>query len=119
MTTARWAEPIGKILADVIRDLGLSKKLSEQRAVIEWADIVGRRVAEHARAIKVDSGKLLVEVDSPVWSQELTLMKRNILREINDRIGRHAIDNVHFVLGGARAYGASGRNGKEEGDGKG
>ena len=119
MKTARWAEPIGKILADVIRDLGLGKKLSEQRAVIEWPDIVGRRVAEHARALRVDSGMLFVEVDSPVWSQELTLMKRNILREINARIGREAIDNVHFVLGGARPYGASGRNRKEEGDGQG
>jgi len=115
----RWAEPIGKILTDVIRDLGLSKKLSEQRAVIEWADIVGRRVAEHARAVRVDGGLLFVEVDSSVWSQELTLMKRNILREINARIGRKAIDNVHFVLGGARPYGASGRNRKEEGHGEG
>ena len=115
----KWAEPIGKILADVIGDLGLSKKLSEQRAVVEWGDIVGRRVAEHARALRVDSGRLFVEVDSPVWSQELTLMKREILRQINDRIGREAIDNIHFVLGGARGHGASGRNSKEEGDGEG
>jgi len=114
----KWAEPIGKILADVLRDLGLSKKLSEQRAVVEWNDIVGRRVAEHARALRVDNGRLFVEVDSSVWSQELTLMKRNILRQINDRIGRKAIDNIHFVLGGARPYGASGRNSKEEGDGE-
>ncbi len=114
----KWAEPIGKILADVLRDLGLSKKLSEQRAVVEWSDIVGRRVAEHARALRVDNGRLFVEVDSPVWSQELTLMKRNILRQINDRIGRKVIDNIHFVLGGARPYGASGRNSREEGDGE-
>lgn len=114
----KWAEPIGKILTDVLRDLGLSKKLSEQRAVVEWNDIVGRKVAEHARALRVDNGRLFVEVDSSVWSQELTLMKRNILRQINDRIGRKAIDNIHFVLGGARPYGASGRNSKEEGDGE-
>ncbi len=67
----RLAEPIGKILADVIRDLGLCEKLSEQRAVDEWADIVGRKVAEHARALRVDGGRLFVEVDSSVWSQEL------------------------------------------------
>ena len=115
----RWAEPIGKILADVVRDLGLSKKLTEQRAVIEWADIVGRKLARHARALRVDNGKLFVEVDSSVWSQELTLMKRDILRQINDRIGHRAIDNIHYVLGGARPYGASGRNDEEEGDGEG
>ncbi len=114
----KWAEPIGKILTDVLRDLGLSKKLSEQRAVVEWSDIVGRRVAEHARALRVDNGRLFVEVDSSVWSQELTLMKRTILRQINDQIGRKAIDNIHFVLGGARPHGASGRNSKEEGDGE-
>jgi predicted nucleic acid-binding Zn ribbon protein len=114
----KWAEPIGKILTDVLRDLGLSKKLSEQRAVVEWSDIVGRRVAEHARALRVDNGRLFVEVDSSVWSQELTLMKRSILRQINDRIGRKTIDNIHFVLGGARPHGASGRNSKEEGDGE-
>jgi predicted nucleic acid-binding Zn ribbon protein len=114
----RWAQPIGQILADVVRDLGLAKKMSEQRAVVEWPDIVGRRVAEHSRALRVDGGRLLVEVDSSVWSQELTLMKRKILGRINDRIGRQAIDNVHFVLGGATPYGASSRNSREE-DGKG
>ncbi len=114
----KWAQPIGKILESVVRDLGLAKKLSEQRAVIEWPDVVGRRIAEHARAMRVDEGRLFVEVDSPVWSQELTLMRREILRQLNDRIGRKTVDNVHFVLGGARPHGASGRNGKEEGDGQ-
>ena len=114
----KWAQPIGEILKSVVRDLGLAQKSSEQRAVIEWPDVVGHRIAEHARAMRVDEGRLFVEVDSPVWSQELTLMRREILRQLNDRIGRKAINNVHFVLGGARPYGASGRNGKEEGDGQ-
>ena len=115
----RRVEPIGKILSDVVRNLGIAKKLSEQRAVVEWPEIVGREVAGHARAIRVEGGKLFVEVDSSVWSQELSFMKRNILREINDRIGRKAVDNIHFVLGGATTHGASGRNvGKEEGDGR-
>lgn len=115
----RCAQPIGQILADVIRDLGLAKKMSEQRAVVEWPDIVGRRVAEHSRALRVDGGRLFVQVDSSVWSQELTLMKRTILRRVNDRVGRQAIDNVHFVLGGATPYGASSRNDRDDEDGKG
>lgn len=112
------AQPIGKILADLIRDLGLSKKLNEQKAVVEWEAVVGRDIAEHSRAIKVDGGRLVVEVDSPVWSQELTLMKRDIMRRLNDRAGNRAIDNIHFVLGGATTHGASGRNRREEGHGE-
>ena len=100
-------QPIGRILADVIKSLGLAKKLNEQRAVVDWPEIVGRRIAEHSRATRVDGRRLFVEVDSSVWAQELTLMKRTILREINDRVGNGTIENVHFVIGGASRYGAS------------
>lgn len=106
----RRVEPIGKVLGELIRGLGFEKKLHEQRAVVEWGDIVGRRVAEHARALRVDRGRLLVEVDSPVWAQELSLMRRTILREVNGRIGREAIETIHFVLGRTSPHGASGRD---------
>lgn len=109
-----WAEPIGKVLAEVIANLGLTKKLREQRAVVDWADAVGEKVAQHSRAIRVDRGRLLVEVDSPVWAQELTLMKRRILREVNARAGDGVIDNIHFVLGGASKHGASGTDGGKD-----
>lgn len=92
----RNAEPLGKVLECVLRDLGLSKKLSEQRAVTEWPAVVGERVAEHARAVRVDGGRLFVEVDSPVWAQELSLMKPKILAQVNALIGSDAIGNVLF-----------------------
>jgi len=115
-----WAEPIGKVLEEVIANLGLAKKLSEQRAVVDWADVVGEKVARHSRAIRVDRGRLFVEVDSSVWAQELSLMKRRILREISKRAGDGVIDNVHFVLGGAVTHGASGTDsGKDKSNGQG
>ena len=110
----RRVQPIAKVLAEVIRDLGLAKKLSQQRAVVDWAGVVGEKVAEHSRAVRVDGRRLFVEVDSSVWAQELTLMKRTILRELNARIGDEVIENVHFVLGGATAHGASGSDGRED-----
>ena len=110
----RRAQPIAEVLAEVIRDLGLAKKLSEQRAVVDWAAVVGQKVAGHSRAVRVDGSRLFVEVDSSVWAQELTLMKRTILRELNARIGKDVIENVHFVLGGATTHGGSDHDGREE-----
>lgn len=110
----RRVEPIGKILGELIRGLGFEKKLKEQRAVVEWSNIVGDRVAAHAQAVRVDRGRLLVEVDSSVWAQELSLMRRKILREVNERIGREAIETIHFVLGRTSPHGASSRNGSEK-----
>ena len=110
------ALPISEILASVFRDLGLTKKLSRQRAVVDWADVVGARVASHSRALRMEGGLLFVGVDSSVWAQELSLMKRRILRELNGRIGEDVIEDVHFVLGGADHYGASGVGGTEAED---
>ncbi|MBD3349537.1 MAG: DUF721 domain-containing protein [Candidatus Eisenbacteria bacterium] len=107
-------ETIGNVLEQVIADLGLGKKLREQRAVVDWGEIVGEKVAVHSRAIRVEGRKLFVEVDSSVWAQELTLMKRRILRQVNARAGDRVIDNVHFVLGGASRDGASGDNDRED-----
>jgi predicted nucleic acid-binding Zn ribbon protein len=110
----RRVEPIGKILRQVVRDLGLGRKLSEQRAVIEWADVVGEKVAAHSRATRVDAGRLFVEVDSSVWAQELSLMRRRILREMNERIGKGVIETVHFVLGGTTVHGAPSPRSRED-----
>jgi len=100
-------ESIGEILHQVVRGLGVGKKLNEQRAVVEWPEVVGDRVAAHSRATRVDGGRLFVEVDSSVWAQELSLMRRRILEELNNRIGTGVIDTVHFVLGGTTADGSS------------
>jgi predicted nucleic acid-binding Zn ribbon protein len=110
----RRAQPIGQILAGVVKSLGLAKRLDEQRAIVEWRDIVGGRIAEHARATRVTGGRLFVEVDSSVWAQELSLMRRTIVREINGRVGREAIQHVHFFLGGASVDGASCHSDEED-----
>jgi predicted nucleic acid-binding Zn ribbon protein len=107
-------ESIGKVLQQVIADLGLEKRLREQRAVVDWKEIVGEKVASHSRAIRVDRGRLFVEVDSSVWAQELSLMKRRILRQVNVKAGERVIDNVHFVLGGASRNGASCNDGGKD-----
>jgi predicted nucleic acid-binding Zn ribbon protein len=107
-------ESIGNVLSQVVRDLGLGKKLNEQRAVVEWSDVVGARVAEHSRAMRVDAGRLFIEVDSSVWAQELSLMRHSILREMDARIGKGVIETVHFVLGGTTAHGASSPRSRED-----
>jgi predicted nucleic acid-binding Zn ribbon protein len=71
-------------------------------------------VAEHSRAKRVDAGRLFVEVDSSVWAQELSLMRTRILHEMDARFGKGVIENVHFMLGGTTAHGASSSRSRED-----
>jgi predicted nucleic acid-binding Zn ribbon protein len=108
------AEPIQRIVSQVISSLGLGRKLDEHRAVVEWADVVGERVAAHSRATRVDRGRLFVEVDSSVWAQELSLMRQRIVAQLNERVGKGVIETLHFVLGGTTADGASCSRSRED-----
>jgi predicted nucleic acid-binding Zn ribbon protein len=112
----RGVTPIGRVLKDVIDDLGIAAKLSEHRAVIDWPEIVGAKIASHSRALRVEQGRLLVEVGSSVWAQELSLMRTTIIGKVNARLGRSAVESVHFVVGGKTPHGPSGRNGHEDGN---
>ncbi len=44
-----------------------------------WADAVGEVVADHARPIKLDGGRLLVEVDEPGWATQLRFLERDVI----------------------------------------
>jgi predicted nucleic acid-binding Zn ribbon protein len=111
----RGVEPIGKVLRAVIEELGVAGRLAEQRAVMEWPDVVGAKVAENSRAVRIERGQLLIEVGSSVWAQELSLMRREILRKMNDRLGGRTVKSLHFVVGGKGLDDPSGSDGREDG----
>ena len=44
-----------------------------------WVDAVGQGVADHARPVKLDGGRLLVEVDEPGWATQLRFLERDVI----------------------------------------
>src|SRR5262245_25686116 len=76
-------EPVGALLAGVLRRLGLDRRLAEWRAVEAWPQVVGPAVAAQARAVAVRDGVLFVDVASNVWMQELGLLRENIAERLN------------------------------------
>ena len=75
------AQSIGNVFAELFRDLGISKAIEQNKAVVEWPEIVGERVAEVSQAEKIEKGVLFVRVESPVWRNELSFMKQNLIGE--------------------------------------
>ena len=64
-----------------------------------WTEAVGKEVAEHTRP-KAFRGTLLhVTVDSSVWMHHLTLMKGEILRGINEKLGEEVLSDLRFSIG--------------------
>ena len=76
-------------LIDIIRKIQkkhpkFSTCVSEATALANWERMVGKIIAQHARAIRIKEKTLWVEVDHPAWKAELTFRKANLLEKLNE-----------------------------------
>ncbi len=68
-----------------------------------WNDAVGAAIARRAEPMRLRGRTLVVAVSSAPWMQELTLLKRNIVTALNERLPRPLVDDLHLVLTEGRA----------------
>jgi hypothetical protein len=63
-----------------------------------WAEVVGAPIARRAEPMRLRGRTLIVAVSSAPWMQELTLLKRSIVTQLNARLQRPLVDDLFFVL---------------------
>ena len=74
-----------------------------------WSEAVGAPIARRAEPVRLRGRTLIVAVSSAPWMQELTLLKRTIVAELNTRLARPLVDDLFFVLTEGRVAPASTR----------
>jgi predicted nucleic acid-binding Zn ribbon protein len=52
-----------------------------------WSELVGDTVAQHASPIKLESGRLLVEVDEPAWATQMRFLESEIIKKLSASTG--------------------------------
>ena len=87
----------GSIVPRLLRDLGLEQGLLGFRAIQEWPDVVGERIARRTRAVSFENGVLRVEVEGSAWRFELGFLERRLLLELERRLGARAVRKLQFV----------------------
>ena len=90
-------QSISGVLPTLLRELGLESGIMGWRAVREWPDAVGPQVARRARAVSFQDGTLVVEVEGSAWLQELSILKRELVRQLNRRLGAHPVRDIRFM----------------------
>lgn len=93
---------VGDLVGQVLGDLGLDGVALAHRIGAQWPEVVGPQVAEHCRPLGIRGGVLELEVDSPVWSQQLQLRKTELLARLVEHFGDQAPRELRFQVGYAR-----------------
>ena len=94
------AAALDKLIPQVMKGLGLEKRLYESQVFFQWAHIVGTDIASHAHPVSLKKGLLIIAVDHPIWLQELSRYhKPMLLQKIHSAIGKQAVRDLIFRIG--------------------
>ena len=89
---------IKDILERIAKKTGLDEKLKEAKILEVWNKEVGEKISNHTLPEKLVKGKLFVKVDSNVWMNQLTFLKKDIITKLNKAIGENLIKDIYFKL---------------------
>jgi predicted nucleic acid-binding Zn ribbon protein len=90
---------LSDVLSAILKDRGWNRVVKQHRIFEEWDEAVGAMIAKNARPIRIDRGVIVAIVSSPVWNQELSLMKETIIGRLNERLGEPMILDIRFIQG--------------------
>jgi len=70
----------------------------EDLACAGWPAAVGLRIAAHARAVSLAGNRLIVEVEDVVWQRQLFVLRKQILKRLEEVLGRSVVADVDFRM---------------------
>jgi len=88
---------VKKALEEVIDNAGIRSALNQEAAMGLWDEVVGEKVAVVTKADRVESGTMVVKVETSVWRQELHMQKEEIINKLNKKIGTSVIREIRFI----------------------
>ena len=90
---------VSKILDKLIRQYGLEGKMNEYMLADKWESVVGTIIASHSYPAGIHYKKLYIIVDSPVWLQEISFYKEDLIDKVNKYFGKNIIKEVYLKTG--------------------
>lgn len=71
--------------------------LLEADIFLRWAEIAGQKVADHSTPLKLDRGKLIIQVEDSSWRHQLHFMRRDLIGKINRELNGKIVSEIVFT----------------------
>ena len=91
---------IAGLLDTVFNGLPLEKRLREARIWLVWNEAVGAQVAAKAGPVSLRDGVLTVRVAGSAWLQQLSMLKFEMIDQLNTAAGETIVRDIFFKQGG-------------------
>jgi len=96
----RGLAPASGAVEGFFKSQELALALRPHLAKVHWEGVVGPQVAGVTQVEAVRDGVLYVRVKNSVWANELTLLKDDMVRRLNAKLGGRVLTDIHFKASG-------------------
>lgn len=94
------ARPLSAVVPDVLARLQLDRRLAEAEVVRVWSQVLSPALTAHAQPTALRHGTLFVNVDHPVWRDEIVRYHRHeILERLQQALGPEVVRRICFRVG--------------------
>lgn len=89
---------IGDLLQKLIEKNKWEKFLALENIKKDWPAVVGENIAGHTIPTFIKDKKLFIDVDSPIWSNQLNYLKTKVISTINSYYNKEVIKDIFFKI---------------------
>jgi predicted nucleic acid-binding Zn ribbon protein len=81
-------------MKELIKDPVLRDKVHQEQLKVKWTEIVGDQIANISRILKFEKGRLTIKTSSSIWLYELSLRKKEIIDQINEKLESKIVNEL-------------------------
>jgi predicted nucleic acid-binding Zn ribbon protein len=90
-------EKVDSVLASYLSDRNYYSVFKEYNVITHWKEIVGDDIASVSRCVSVENNILYVAFQSSSWRQEMSFLKKDILKKIREITNCSSIQDIVFI----------------------
>lgn len=85
---------IGSLLSAYLKSNNLEQGMAEFRLKRAWGELLGASVSRSTRQLYVKDGVLFARMHSSVLRSEISLIKDDLIRRLNEAAGKEVIRDI-------------------------
>ena len=79
-----------------LRAQGLETPLLQKRLIDTWPEVAGEMVAGYTQNLYIRNQTLYVHLTSPALRADLSMMRGELIKKLNQRVGSQVIADIRF-----------------------
>lgn len=92
----REVQSVKDLILQAMREQGLETPLNQKRLVEAWPEVAGPVIARYTLNTYIYNQTLFVRLSNPALRSDLSMMRQELVKKLNDYVGEQIITDVRF-----------------------